>query len=285
MTVTFDQGYIKAVTEGIHFKAEQEVSRLLPIVRKEGKKGEFVFFDVMENSGGMAEITTNKASTALTDAVISRRGLSNKLFQKALWSDKIDDMKMLNDPKSMYAMEIAHDFGKKIDDLIIAAAYGSALTGPDGGGTQALPAGQKIAHGSTGLTIAKLISAKKIFMANEIDKKLFCIVDSEGLADLLATTEVTSADYNSVKALVNGEIDTFMGMKFIHSERLGTVSSGVKRCLVIAEDSVVFNNPGIIDVKIDERPDMNHLYQVAGYLAGGAVRLYDEGVVEIAVSV
>lgn len=286
MAVTFDQAYIKAVTEGIHMKAEQKVSRLLNIVRKENKIGDFVFFDVMENDGtGMTELTTNKTATSLTDAVISRRGLQNKPYSKHLYTDKMDEIKSLNDFRSVIAKSIAIQFGHQIDDLIIGAAYGSALTGADGGGTAALPAGQKIAAGGTGLTVAKLREAKKKFLANEVTEKLYCVVDSEGLDDLLSTTEVTSSDYNSVKALVSGTVDSFMGMTFIHSERMGEVSVGVNRALVMAEDAVVWNNPGMRDIKIGEDMTQNHLFQVSGYLSGGAVRLYDEGVVEIAITV
>lgn len=40
---------------------------------------------------------------------------------------------------------------------------------------------------------------------------------------------MTSSDYNTVKALVNGEIDTFLGFKFKTSNRLLTDASGYLR--------------------------------------------------------
>ena len=48
-----------------------------------------------------------------------------------------------------------------MDDSIIAALGGTASTGKDGSTSTALPSAQKIVHGSAGLTIAKLVSAKR----------------------------------------------------------------------------------------------------------------------------
>jgi hypothetical protein len=66
-----------------------------------------------------------------------------------------------------------------------------------------LPSGQKIAHGSAGLTIAKLISAKKIMDQNSVDPSIerYIVVSPEQIEDLLNTTSVTSADFNSVNTL------------------------------------------------------------------------------------
>ena len=44
-------------------------------------------------------------------------------------------------------------------------------------------------------------------------------------SDMLQHTQVTSADYNTVKALAEGAVDTFMGFKFIMSNRLPIFSA------------------------------------------------------------
>ena len=56
--------------------------------------------------------------------------------------------------------------GRAMDDAIIDAASGNAFGGVAGGTTVALPSGQKIAHGSAGLSVTKLIEAKEILDAN-----------------------------------------------------------------------------------------------------------------------
>jgi len=54
-----------------------------------------------------------------------------------------------------------------------------------------------------GLTIAKLVNAKKILDANSVDPSIpkFIAVSPEQIEDLLNNTTVTSADYNTVNSL------------------------------------------------------------------------------------
>ena len=87
-----------------------------------------------------------------------------------------------------------------MDDVCISAFLGTANTGVAGGTSTSLPAGQKIAHGSAGLTIAKLITAKKTLDANSVDSSIprYIAVSPEQSEELLNNTTVTSSDYNTV---------------------------------------------------------------------------------------
>ena len=122
------------------------------------------------------------------------------------YADLVDDqdkIRMLISPESTYGKAAAAAIGRAMDDEIIDALGGTAKTGVSGGTSTALPAGQKIAHGSAGLTIAKLISAKKIMDQNSVDPSIerYIVVSPEQIEDLLNTTSVTSADFNSVNTL------------------------------------------------------------------------------------
>ena len=105
-------------------------------------------------------------------------------------------LSLANLVEQMYAI------GRAMDDSIIAAALDSASTGKAGATSTALLAGQKVAVGSpaTGLTIAKLVSAKKILDQNNVDPsiKRFIAVHPEQVEDLLNSTTVTSSDFNTV---------------------------------------------------------------------------------------
>lgn len=84
----------------------------------------------------------------------------------------------------------------------------------------AINAGYDSSHmkfGTSGqaLTVAALIDAKTALIANGVEGNLTFIHTAKQLNDLLNTTAVTSADYNSVKTLVNGDVNSFLGMKFI----------------------------------------------------------------------
>jgi hypothetical protein len=91
--------------------------------------------------------------------------------------------------------------GRAMDDEIIDALGGTAKTGKDGTTSTAFPASQKIAVASSGLTIAKLVNAKKILDQNNVDAsiKKYIVVSPEQIEDLLNNTTVTSSDFNTVK--------------------------------------------------------------------------------------
>lgn len=204
------------------------------------------------------------------------------------WADMIDDqdkLRMLIDPTSPYAMNGAYALGRAVDDLIISAALGTSMTGENGSTSTAFAtATQQIAVGGTGLTVAKLRQARRILMTNEVDvmaDPLYIAVTAVQLDELLGTTEVTSSDYNTVKTLVSGEIDTFLGFKFIQCERLGTDGSGDRRCIAWAKSGLHLGMWNDINTKISERADKSYATQV--YVKGtfGATRTEEKKVVEI----
>ena len=204
------------------------------------------------------------------------------------WADMIDDqdkLRMLIDPTIPYAMNGAYALGRAMDDLIISAALGTAMTGENGStSTSFATATQQIAVGGTGLTVAKLRQARRILMTNEVDvmaDPLYIAVTAVQLDELLGTTEVTSSDYNTVKTLVSGEIDTFLGFKFIQCERLGTDGSGDRRCIAWAKSGLHLGMWNDINTKISERADKSYATQV--YVKGtfGATRTEEKKVVEI----
>lgn len=204
------------------------------------------------------------------------------------WADMIDDqdkLRMLIDPTSPYAINGAYSLGRALDDIIIEAALGTAKTGENGATNTAFAtATQSIAVGGTGLTIAKLRQAKRILMTNEVDMEmdpLYIAVTATQIDNLLGTVEVTSADYNTVKALVQGDVDSFMGFKFVHCERLGVDGSGDRRCFAWAKSGLHVGMWNDINSKITERADKSYATQV--YVKGtfGATRVEEKKVVEI----
>ena len=98
---------------------------------------------------------------------------------------------------------------------------------------------------------------------------------------MLAITQITSADFNSVKALVQGDIDTFMGFKFIRTERLDTNSSSNRLVLAFAQSGIGLAVGSDIQTRITERADKNYATQVFLSMTIGATRIEDEKVVEI----
>tara|TARA_Y100000361_G_scaffold152112_1_gene170827 strand:- start:317 stop:982 length:666 start_codon:yes stop_codon:yes gene_type:complete len=206
-------------------------------------------------------------------------------------ADLIDDqdkLRMIVDPTSSYAQAQAFAIGRSMDDVIITAATGDAKTGETGGTTTALPSGQKVAvnlSGSNeGLTIGKLREAKFILDNNSVDPSIprVMVVGPKQIQDLLATTQITSSDFNTIKALVQGDVDTFMGFQFITSTRLAHNSgTDVRTCFAYAVDGLTLAVAKDLTVRIDERPDKGYAVQVYACMSIGATRMEEEKVVEI----
>ena len=136
---------------------------------------------------------------------------------------------------------------------------------------------------STGLTVAKLRAAKKILGEGEVDKSIarHIAVMAEQLDDLLATTEVTSSDFNTVKALVQGELDTFLGFKFHETQRL-TDDGTDRQVIAWAQDGILLGVGQNPVARISERNDKNHATQVFYSMTIGATRMEEAKVVEVA---
>jgi hypothetical protein len=206
-------------------------------------------------------------------------------------ADLIDDqdkLRMIVDPTSSYAQAQAFAIGRSMDDVIITAATGDAKTGETGGTTTALPAGQKVAvnlSGSNeGLTIGKLREAKYLLDNNDVDPSIprFMVVGPKQIQDLLESTNITSSDFNTVKALVQGEVNTFMGFNFITSTRLAhNTGTDVRTCFAYAADGITLAVAKDLTVRIDERPDKGYAVQVYACMSIGATRMEEEKVVEI----
>ena len=283
MSVQITTAFVEQYKSNVFHLAQQKGSKLRDAVRTESIVGKSHFFERIGSTAAVKR-TSRHADTPRVDTPHSRRKVTMDDYD---WADLIDDsdkVRLLISPQSEYAKAGAYAMGRTMDDVIIAAATGNAFGGVSGGSTIALPSGQKIAHGSTGLTIAKLISAKETLDAANVDpdeaRTLVC--SAKQISDLLGTTQITSSDFNSVKALVQGDIDTFMGFKFIRSERLGTDSNGNRQVLAFTNTSMGLALGKDIQTKISERADKNYSTQVYLCMTIGATRVEDEKVIEIA---
>ena len=202
MSTQITTAFVNQYSSNVQLLSQQMGSLLRNAVDVETVNGDKAFFEQV-GSAAAEEKTTRNSDTPLMDTPHSRRMVTLADYEYADLIDDQDKIRMLIDPTSTYAKAAAAAIGRKMDDVIIAALGGSAKTGSAGSTSTALPAGQKIAHGSAGLTIAKLVSAKKILDQGSVDPsiKRYIVVSPEQMEDLLNSTTVTSADFNSVNTL------------------------------------------------------------------------------------
>lgn len=288
MSYTITEAQVQQFGSNFRILGGQRASRLLPFCQLEPN---IVGTSKSVERLGQADaydLVSRHSDTRYVDVPHSRRWLD--LADKA-WAELVDEMdkiKMLSDPTSPYVGLGVSALNRAKDDAIINAARGSARTSSS---TVALPSGQKIAVGAAGLTLTKLLATKEILDAAEVDDELdgdgqgqakrVMVVTTKQMTNLLGTTEIKSVDYNNVKALVQGQVDTFLGFKFIRTERLPKVGND-RFCLAWSRGCVAFGHGMDVMTSIDPMPGKNYSVQVYARESIGAVRVEDEGVVEIA---
>lgn len=296
--------FIKQYSANVFHLSQQKGSRTRPAVRTEMQKSESAFYDRIGATTAILK-TGRHMDTPQIDTPHSRRMVT---LSDYVWSDlvdSVDKLRMINDPASEYAVAAMNAMGRAMDDVVIAAALGNAYGGNNGATTVTLPSTQflgAISGGShSGLNVATLRKLKKKFDQKEVDPSIrrYLLVSAEQVEDLLEETEVTSADFNTIKALVDGNVDTFMGFKFIRTERLSnsgsfdvdtstgvvTLGSGVanssRQCIAFASDGLLLSIGIDVKARISERADKNYSEQVYCEMSVGATRMEEEKVVGV----
>jgi hypothetical protein len=251
---------------------------------------------VFQTAGGLKDTVTNRndvigdiykfrkmgkglANQKATSADVVAMGITHALINCTLsnwnapeYTDIFDSKEVNFDEKTELQTTIAGALGRRRDQLVLDAM-------------DAATAGTTIAHGSAGLTLAKLITASKSMTDKGVpgsDRHI--AVSAAGLEDLLSVTQVQSADYNSVRSLVSGELDTFMGFKFhvIETRAEGglDLASGVREGFAWHSSAVGLATGMEITAKVDWVPQKTS-WLCNGMMKAGAVVRDADGLVSI----
>ena len=231
-----------------------------------------------------------------TDAEFVRRWVFPQDGEIDQLIDSFDELKTIVDPKSEYVTNAAQAVGRGWDDAIIAAAFGTAQTGQDAGGlsseTWASPSSSAYVVASTpsastaasGLTVAKLIEAKRIFRHNHVDLETdpaFLVIGSKQESDLLNQVEVVSTEFNDKPVLVDGSVKRFLGFDIIVSERL-TVTSNVRQVIAGVKSGMYLgmwkDQTNRVSIRNDLSGEPYDLYTSTSY---GATRLEQGRLVQV----
>ena len=149
------------------------------------------------------------ANQKATSADVTAMNVSHDLITCSLgnwnapeYTDIFDAKEVNFDEKTELQQTIAGALGRRYDQIILDAMAGAT-------------AGGIIADGGTGLTLAKLTEASKhLNKAGVPSGGRHFALSADGLEDMLNDSTITSADFNSIRALMSGEINTFMGFNF-----------------------------------------------------------------------
>lgn len=253
-----------------------------------GKRRKFNQLD----EGEMSEVTERKGDTPDGDSTGSSYWIFRRKFEKVIVFDEDDEIQLgtiaLPDSDEVASMAAASNRTK--DRVIIQAFDGTRYIGENGTTSDSFLAAMSIAvdyvaSGSTansGLTLAKISRAKKLLDEQEVDDgDRYFAHSSQQLQDMLLVDKMTSEDYASVKALVDGKIDRFLGFKFVRTELLTrNTSTDVRTCFAWQKSAIKFAEGGR-NTHMDMLPSRRHCKQIRGVYRCGAVRTENEKVVRI----
>lgn len=307
MSQNIPVAFVKQYHNNIYMTSQQKQARIASVCRQEVINGNEDYFERMGPTD-VVQITSRHQDTPQIDSDHSRRRLT---MNDWAWSDMIDDtdkIRMIIDPTSKYVQNAVMSMNRKKDDVVISAALGNAYSGVDGATSVPLPSTQYLGATNLGafsnLNIETLRAVKEKFDAKEVDDMIprYFVCGSSQIRSLLGQTEVTNSDYNSVKALVAGQIDTFMGFTFIRTERLYKNSSlysfdvdptsgavtlssgnanGARQCFAFAGDGLIFGTGMNLYTSVKPRPDKLDNTQVLVKASFGATRMEEEKVVAV----
>jgi hypothetical protein len=252
-------------------------------VEIEQVKGKNKYIDQIGSTAARVR-TSRHSDTPRMDMPHARRRLS---LQDYDWADLVDDedlIRTLSDPSSKYAEAAVMALGRSMDDVIVAAADGTAYTGESGGTSTAFDTNMivdvqtvwpSVTPADTGLNVAKLIAASKLLGQNDVDadEEKYVIANARQISSLLKDEKLSSHDYNVVKPLVEGVVSRYMGFTIIPCNRITTDSNGDDKVLFWAKRGLALGVGREINTKITERPDKNYATQVFASMSIGATRL------------
>jgi len=195
-------------------------------------------------------------------------------WNAAEYSDIFHQAKVNFDERRELVQVVSAAVGRRMDQLVIDALAGSSSS---------LTVSNDIGGTDSGLNVAKLRRAKALLDKQNVPMEGRCmLIHANSLESLLGETAVTSADFNSVRALVAGEMDTFLGFRFI------TIGDRSEGGLAIdgSNDRVVyaFHKDAIgFAVGMAMRSEINYVaektsYLVNGMFSAGAINIDDEGI-------
>jgi hypothetical protein len=281
---------------------------------EESIEGEEKYYDQL-GSVVASTVAARYSDSPESDITHERRRVTAQAYDVGLMLDKFDKVEMLINPESEYVQQQVTALMRKYDIEFLKGLFGTAATGKTGTGTADLLEANKIAHGGTGLTIEKIAEAREKMETFGVDlsdplNKPYLAVSPKSLQDLLTNTTVASIDYNNVKSLVNGDLNTFFGFEIVKSNQLpfldDTVAANaaanlswsattdlpdaaaagtanIRGCVAYTRSAVrQVTNPQIM-TEISKRDDKRFNWYAYSCMRTGAVRMEEKKVVQIGV--
>lgn len=225
---------------------------------------------------GQASRRTPSADVIPMNLNHSNQTVTLEDWNAAEFTDVFDEEKTNIDERKELATAIAAAIRRREDQMILDALDASPTT---------LLVAASVGGAATDLNTAKLRRANRLLGDKGVgDDDITGVFSHQAKESMLGENQVTSADYNSVRALVNGEVDSFLGVTF---RWIATRAEGGLDKTGNDRTSYVFARSAIGHaIGKDQRMEINYIPMKTNWLANmlfsaNAVDIDQDGIVEI----
>ena len=309
-STTISTAFVKQYGETLDLLLELKGGKFKDKCLTDTIQGEERYYDQL-GSVFAEEVTDRYGDSPENDITHDRRRVIATPYDVGLMLDRFDKVQMLVNPESEYVQRQVSALNRKSDIEFMNAALGTAKSGKGGDTSNVLPSSQYVAvtegvGTTTGMNLDKLQAAREILENNDIDLEdalntPYFAWSPQQKRELLSSTTVTSSDFNTIKALVKGDIDTFYGFNFVTSNMLpyadaaGTTidktwsasdvpavsGADVRACFAWVKSGVRQATNPEITVEVERRGDKRFNWYSYACLRTGAVRMEEEKVVVV----
>lgn len=232
---------------------------------------------------GLANQKATAADVTPMDISHARQTATMENWNAPEYTDIFDQAEVNFDERAELAKTIAMAIGRREDQLVIdaLAAVSFAATNdedPDTGRVFDI-------SGTRNFDLDSIRSAKghlDDIEAESNDRHI--VLRAVALQKLLEDSEVTSSDFNTIRALVNGELDTYLGFKF---HIIGTRTEGGLPGVAADRTAFAYMKSAIgLAVSIDMQTRIDWVPEKTSWLANGlfkagSVAREPQGIVKI----
>lgn len=293
MSENLVQLFTTQFTTAMELKLQQMGSKLRGKVREGFHVGQLAS-PVNQVSAIQSQQPTGRfAPIGRVDANFTRRWVFPQDREIPQLIDSFDQLRTPIDPKSEYLQNATMAVGRDWDDAIISSAFGTAFTGTDNLSLSsetwasfgsAYVVAENFGGTNTGLTVAKINEARRIFEHNENDLEVdrpTLVIGSKQHSDLRNQLQVVSNEFNDKPVLQSGRVTEFLGFDIVVSERLSYTST-TRNALAFVKSGMYLGIWKDVSNRVDLRPDLSSIpYQLYTSHTYGATRLQPAKVIEI----
>ena len=192
----------------------------------------------------------------------------------AEYSDIFQQSHINFDERSELVQVVSKSIARRMDQLCVDALVGNAGT----------TVATSIGGAATNMNIEKLRATAKAMNAKNVPSEgRYLLMHASQLDAMLGETEITNQDFATVKALVRGEVNAFMGFNILtmgDRDEGGVPKPSTRSCFAWHKDAMGYAESMSQKTEVNYVPDKTS-FLVASMFSAGSVAIDTDGIVQI----